>query len=298
MNMEQLKYFIEVVECGSFSEAAELLFTTQSSVSKHIQALERELHITLFDRSKRKIKLTETGELVLKDARNMIEIHEHLLHSIEEYRHQMGQELKVASIPVMAQYDITGLIANFSTARPEIHLDIQEIEGIEIARRLKKQEYDLAFMRIEHLDDTFESVPIFQDRMAVVLSTKHPLADRKELSLADLSEENFLLLNQSTLLYDVSMEACRNAGFVPHVIYKGMRMDTILGLIGRNHGISLLMNHAVSYVVQKNIKIVPLKEKLESTIGLVRVKNRPLSGAGRDFWNFVLFQSGIGSFGI
>jgi DNA-binding transcriptional LysR family regulator len=198
----------------------------------------------------------------------------------------------------MAQYDITGLIANFSTARPEIHLDIQEIEGIEIARRLKKQEYDLAFMRIEHLDDTFESVPIFQDRMAVVLSTKHPLADRKELSLADLSEENFLLLNQSTLLYDVSMEACRNAGFVPHVIYKGMRMDTILGLIGRNHGISLLMNHAVSYVVQKNIKIVPLKEKLESTIGLVRVKSRPLSGAGRDFWNFVLFQSGIGSFGI
>jgi DNA-binding transcriptional LysR family regulator len=293
MNMEQLRFFIEVAESGSFSEAAVRLFTTQSSVSKHIQALEKELHVSLFDRSKRKIVLTKAGEIALKDSKRILSLERHLLSSIEEYTHQVNQELKIASIPVMAQYDITGLIAGFSNAHPEIHLSIQEIEGIEIAKRLKKQEFDFAFMRTDHLDHSFESVPIFRDRMAVVLPKEHPLANQSQVSLEQLSKENFLLLNQSTLLYDISTQACKAAGFLPKVTYTGTRMDTILGLVGRNQGISLMMTHAVSNVHHDSICIIPLRETIESTIALVRLKKRPLSEEDNTFWKFVLFQYGI-----
>lgn len=69
MDIQQIQYFLEVVRSENFSVAAENLYTTQSSVSKNIKSLEKELNIQLFDRSKRQIQLTEAGKLVLKDAR-------------------------------------------------------------------------------------------------------------------------------------------------------------------------------------------------------------------------------------
>lgn len=70
-------------------------------------------------------------------------------------------------------------------------------------------------------------------------------------------------------------------------------MDTILGLIEKNQGISLMMNHAVSHVHQEHVKIIPLKEEIKSTIGIARVKKRPLSHAGKAFWQSILFQSEV-----
>jgi DNA-binding transcriptional LysR family regulator len=293
MNIEQLQYFIEVADSGSFSEAAERLFTTQSSVTKHIQALEKELCISLFDRSRRKICLTEAGELVLKDAKEMVDLHARMLHCIENYTHRSDQQLKIASIPVMAQYDITGLVAAFSDRHPDVHLSIQEIEGIDMISKLKNQEFDFAFMRIEHLDEGFVSVPICTDQLSVVLAANHPLAGRETIALEELSGEQFLLLNQWTLLYDICVQACQNAGFMPQVKYTGTRMDTILGLIGMNQGISLMMNYAASRIHQENICIIPLKEEIQSTVGLARLKNRHLSAAGKDFWKFVSARSEI-----
>jgi DNA-binding transcriptional LysR family regulator len=287
MDMEQLNYFIEVADCGSFSEAAVKLFTTQSSVSKRIQSLEKELQTTLFDRSRRQIRLTEAGELLLIDARVIINQYRQMLHSLEKYKHQMVQKLNIASIPVMVQYNLTGLVALFSDMHSEFQVSIQEIEGIDIAQRLKNEEFDLAFMRTEQLDDSFSCVPITRDHLSVVLSANHPLAEQKRLSLEKLSGEKFLLLHPSTLLYDVCVRACKRAGFTPNVTYTGMRMETILSLIGQNQGISLMMDHAVSHIHQENIRMIPLEEEILSTVGLVFVKNRTLSESAKCFLDYV-----------
>jgi DNA-binding transcriptional LysR family regulator len=187
----------------------------------------------------------------------------------------------------MAQYDITGLIAAFSNKHPDVQLLIKEIEGIDMLSKLKNQEFDFAFMRIEHLGEEFESVPICTDQLSVVLAADHSLAGREAIALEELSGEQFLLLNQWTLLYDICVQACQNAGFMPQVKYTGMRMDTILGMIGMNQGISLMMNYAASRIHQENICIIPLKEEIPSTVGLARLKSRHLSTIGKDFWKFI-----------
>ena len=73
MDIQQIQYFLEVVRSGNFSVAAENLYTTQSSVSKNIKSLEKELNIQLFDRGKRQIQLTEAGKLILKDAHSIVQ---------------------------------------------------------------------------------------------------------------------------------------------------------------------------------------------------------------------------------
>lgn len=287
MNMEQLECFAAIADSGSFSEAADRLFMTQSSVSKYIQALEKELNVSLFDRSRRKCRLTEAGELILEDVRVILKTHRHLTEAAAEYADRREQELRIASIPVMAQYDITGLIADFSKRHPRARLQIREVEGIDIAGCLRTGEFDFAFMRTEQLDDRFAWIPVADDRLAAAVGTEHVLSGRKSLSLSELQHEKFLLLGRSTLLYEVGVKACEERGFTPDVVYTGARMDTILGLVGKNQGVTLMMQRAASRVARQDVVIIPLEEEIKSMIGLVRVRCRHLTGPGKIFWDYI-----------
>ncbi len=128
MDIQQIQYFLEVVQSGNFSAAAENLYTTQSSVSKNIKSLEKELDVQLFDRSKRQIQLTEAGRLVLNDARAIAGAYNQLIHTVSSYQLQNQDILTIAGIPVMAQYNITGMLSDFQTAFPNIKLQIEEAE--------------------------------------------------------------------------------------------------------------------------------------------------------------------------
>lgn len=286
MTIEQIQYFLKVVECNSFSEAAEELYTTQSSVSKHIRSLEQDLNVQLFDRSSRRIRLTEAGNIILSDAQKMYETYEHMSKSIIDYRNDENDTITIASIPVMAQYDITGLIANFESLNSNVHLAIQELEGIEILSMLEKQEIDFAFFRLEHLDKSYDRIPLFQDQLAAIIPACHPLSNCESISLKNLSLENFLLLNKGTLLFDQICDACHLAGFDPRITYTGTRIENILELVGKQRGISLMMRHAASYLSNPHIKVVPISENITSTVGLVKVKRKSLSPIAKAFWNF------------
>ena len=128
MDIQQIQYFLEVVQSGNFSAAAENLYTTQSSVSKNIKSLEKELDVQLFDRSKRQIQLTEAGRLVLNDARAIAGAYNQLIHTVSNFQLQNQDILTIAGIPVMAQYNITGMLSDFQTAFPNIKLQIEEAE--------------------------------------------------------------------------------------------------------------------------------------------------------------------------
>lgn len=286
MDIQQIQYFLEVVRSENFSVAAENLYTTQSSVSKNIKSLEKELNIQLFDRSKRQIQLTEAGKLVLKDARAIAQNYENLIHTVAGYQLQKEDTLTIASIPVMAQYDITGLLTDFQTAHPNIKLQIEETETTHICSRLKDHECDFIFTRKEYLDASCQSLSFYDDRLAAVVPRNHLLSKKKQISVSELRNENLLLLSKSTLHYDKITEICRQKGFEPRVVYTGTHMDNILDLVSKKHGISLLMQHAVEYLHHSGVVIIPLKEDFVSTITLACNDCRQLSPAGNLFWDF------------
>ena len=286
MDIQQIQYFLEVVRSGNFSTAAENLYTTQSSVSKNIKSLEKELNIQLFDRSKRQIQLTEAGKLVLKDARSIAQGYENLIHTVSSYQLQKKDTLTIASIPVMAQYDITGLLTDFQTAHPNITLQIEESETTHVYSRLKDHECDFIFTRKEYLDTSCQSLAFYDDRLAAVVPVNHPLSKKKQISVSELRNENLLLLNKSTLHYDKITEICRQKGFEPRVVYTGTHMDNILDLVSKNHGVSLLMQHAVEYLHPSGVVIIPVKEDFISTIALACNDYRQLSPAGKLFWDY------------
>jgi len=287
MQIKQAQYFLAVTKAGSFSVAADELYISQSSLSKQIIALEKELDLILFDRSKRKVALTEAGKIFHKHALHLSKIQTALLADLGEYK-KLIPALSIAAIPVIAQYGIAADIARFKAAYPNIALNLDEREAATVLPALNKREYDLALVRDYGVDlNHYSALEIVRDKLMVAVSKAHRLADRKSLSLAELADENFIMFNKGTLLYDLAVNACRAAGFEPRVFYATLRGASIIGLVAANSGVALMMEKVLDYYHRADVVVIPLATPVESKIIIAYPKKRKLSKSAKLFIEFM-----------
>jgi len=286
MEMKLVNYFLAVAEFGSFSVAADRLYISQSSLSKQIMALEKELGVALFDRSKRNITLTEAGETFRKHADRLNDEYKALLSSLMEYK--SAASLSIVAIPVIAQYGITPYIAQFQSAYPNSQLMLEEREAATILPALNNHQFDLAFIRDNYLDtEQYHTLEVNKDKFVVALSVKHPLAVRVSISLSELANENFIMFDKGTIVHELAVDACHKAGFEPRNFYASLRVESILGLVASQSGIALVMEKIFQYHKHPEVIAIPLAEIVESKIILAYPKDKKLTVSARNFWEFI-----------
>jgi DNA-binding transcriptional LysR family regulator len=283
MEMRQVDYFLSIARTGSFTAAAEELFVSQSSLSKQIIALERELGVQLFDRTKRKATLTEAGKTFRTHAAKLRQVYGSMVADFDEYRSGI-EPLSIAAIPVIAQYGIPKYIAAFRETHPGIRLTLEEREAADIVAALNDHRYDLAFVRDNSVDcDRHACLGICQDRLIVVVSSRHRLASRSVVSLRELADESFIVLDKATAIHQLVLDACRGAGFEPRVVHSTLRNDSIVALVAANMGIALMMERLYDYYKQPEVVPLKLEQTIDSRIVLAYLKDRKLSGSAQAF---------------
>lgn len=286
MELKQVTYFLTVAELGSFSAAADHLYISQSSLSKQIMALEKELGIELFDRSKRNIVLTEAGATFRKHAQRLNDEYKVMLANLKEYKR--APSLSIVAIPVIAQYGITSYIAQFQSTFPNIQLMLEEREASTILPALNDHQFDLAFVRDNYLDvEQYHVLEVDRDKFMVTLSVKHPLATRTSISLSELANENFIMFDKGTIVHELAVDVCRKAGFVPRIFYASLRVESILGLVASQSGIALIMEKIFQYHKHPDVIAIPMREIVESKIVLVYPRGKKLSIPAKNFWEFI-----------
>ena len=147
MTFEQLNDVIAVVENETFLEAAECRNISQSTLSKKIMKLERELDITLFDRSRRKASLTEAGSVFYQEALRLTECYAGMLSKLEPYRKNKKQKLCIGTLPILTQYDLTARLKSFTETYPQIDFSFEEAEEAELLVGLRQKKYDYIIAR-------------------------------------------------------------------------------------------------------------------------------------------------------
>jgi LysR family transcriptional activator of glutamate synthase operon len=283
MDVKQMQYFIAIVEIGSFTTAAETLYISQSSLSKRIMALEKELGVQLFDRGKRGVALTQAGEIVLERACVLVKTYQTMISDLEEFR-AAAPQLTIAAIPVIAQYGISALVAQFKSLHPDIKFALEERLVSEILPGLDSRQYDLAFVRDNYIDRSqYSCLEISRDRLVAVVSERSRYAGRASVSLAELSGESFIMYDKGTGIYRLSFDACLKAGFEPEIFYASQRVDNIISLVASGMGVALLMEKVFDYHDHAGVAAIPLDEIIESSIMLVSPKDARLSGPARTF---------------
>lgn len=282
MDIKQIVYFLAVVDTGSFSAAAEELYISQSSLSKQIIALEKELGFLLFDRSKRKISLTSAAKVFLPHARRIKDEYYSMLANVAPFK--TSPSLSIIAIPVIAQYGIPSYIAQFKQAYPTVQLTVEEREASVILPALSSHQFDLAFVRDNYLDRSqFDYVIVARDKLKAILPRQHRLAERKQISLNELANENFIMFDKGTVVHELIMDACRSAGFEPRIFYASLRVESILGLVASNSGVALMMEKVVEYHRHPNVVDVPLVETISSNLVLAWSKHHQLSEEAKSF---------------
>lgn len=273
--LDKIQAFVSLAGSLSFSRTADELYTSQSTVSKHIAALEKEVGMKLFERSSRRVRLTREGEYLLPYAQRLLADSRQFDQAVATCRQEQTQTLDLYAIPTMTNYDFFKAVTAFMGRYPEVDLLFHEGESRDLAQKLRWPQ-DLLFLRKwdEKLHPDFDYLFFEDDELALFVAGKDPLAKKKQVKLADLAGARFLTLGERTYFEKKILAACQKAGYEPNFVYQGERIEAILELVRQQLGIALLMKKSVSDSQLAGLKRLDLAETISSQLCLVRLKGR------------------------
>ena len=193
MELRQLKYFVKSAEYLNFSVAAKHLYITQSTLSQQIKQLEYELGFELFLRNSRHISLTEAGEEFLPFARKTILDAEDGVQRLHDLQHVKTGTLRVGVTYSLSTVLTEGLIS-FMKTFPGIKLEIfyKTVDELLVLLREHKVDFILSYKPLSDAPDV-DSMPLFENTLALVVSNEHPLASCKKIKLSELSGKPLIL---------------------------------------------------------------------------------------------------------
>jgi len=289
LNIEQLKYVMAIVKHQHLTNASYEVSISQSSLSKYLIKLEKELGgVQLFDRTTRTVKLTVAGQEFAKYANRILDEYDNMLNEMRTFTCGERGVLSVGTIPVYSSRGLISLFASFQKKYPAIQLDITEKMSSELIGLLKKAELDLAFIALpENFEkiEAFSAYPMIKDEVVLITQMGHPFANRESISLSEVKNEPFILMNQASTLFQICMDACIKAGFTPTIIHESSQIDIIVGLVAEGLGVSLITSKEAEYFSKANISLIRLEKSIKHTTALVVSNRMNKSNAMKAFLN-------------
>jgi len=284
LDINYLREFVVLAQTGNFMDAADILYSSQSTLSKHIQSMESELSVPLFDRTTRKVRISKFGQLLLPYAKQIVELQDKYTAILQSSLATDREILTLGSIPALAQYNITDVLVNFKKSRPQSTINVMQAGSEEMKEMLRRKKCELAFIRdIGEVDDDLVKIPYAVDIMVAVVPINHPLAKQKTIPLRMLADEDFLLTAEQTMLYRLSITACEQSGFEPKIAYTDHNLGNLCDLVIRGMGVALLMKQLALYVATPQVAIVDITPCVSTQISLCYLKGVELSEAAKHF---------------
>ncbi|TDF83811.1 LysR family transcriptional regulator [Pseudomonas sp. H9] len=287
MELRQLRQALVLAETLNFHRAAEQLNMTQPPLSTSIKKLEEELGVQLFERLSTGLRLTATGEEVLRNARSALFYAEEMRRAAREGDAGESGQVRVGFVGSAAYKLLPAIIQSYRERYPRVDLVLEEGAGTQLLRRVEERELDVALVRCPILHSDAVQVHTLQ-REAMVLVVRHdsPLAERASLSLADLADQPFIISppDRSPSMHALFLHAFEESGIQPRIVQQAAHLTTILGLVESGLGISLIPASAARYIgpTIRAIALTDLSHKLTSGIGLACLPDR-LTATARNF---------------
>jgi len=237
MNIQKYLAFLKTVEYGSITKAAEILSYSQSGVSRMIQDLEKEWGLPLLERSRGGVRLTSDGTKLLPHIQALCKKYEALQKQVDELKGMESGFIRIGTFSSVATHWLPNIIREFQKDYPNIEYELLLGDYTEIETWIQEGRVDCGFLRLPTLPE-FDTIFLEQDDFLVILPENHPLTEKETLSLADLGEEPFLLLekDKNTEISDFF----RKHDFMPNVHFTLWDDYAILAMVESGMGISLL----------------------------------------------------------
>lgn len=252
LDLRRLRVLAEVARQGSFSAAADALHLSQSAVSQQVATLEREVGMSLLERTSEGPKLTDAGRTAVSHAEAAIARLDEAEHELAAIAGLEGGELRIASFPTASAVLLTEALTEFRDAHPKVRLSVTEAEPEQSLPLLRAAEVDVAVVfdyesiPASHLEDRdVELQLLLTESMYLALPKAHPLAAGDRAPMAELAAEAWLCGTRPSSCSQAVVEACRAAGFEPEITFESDEYAVLQGYVAAGLGYTLLPDLAL-----------------------------------------------------
>jgi len=240
MDIKSIKYFVTVAEELNITRAARKLHMSQPPLSAQIKSLEEELETELFERGKRHLRLTESGQMLYRKSKEILSLTENTLADIRAMGKGMRGTIYIGLVQGMAPDIAAEWFAGFIGKYPDVRFRILDGNTDDLLEKMRSGLIDLAVITSPVDDSLLHNFRVGEERMTVLMSRSHPLALREceEIKLSDLEGENIIVPSKKSLIETIYVWF-RKAGVEPKIVCE---MDSYLdaaALAGRMVGVSI-----------------------------------------------------------
>lgn len=247
MNFQQLRIVRETVRQNfNLTEVAEVLYTSQPGVSKHIKDLEDELGVELFIRKgKRFVGLTEPGKELIGIVERLLLDAQNIKQLAEQFTQRDEGELVIATTHTQARYALPKVVKAFKESFPRVHLVLHQGSPAEIASMLKSGEADIgiATEALEGAEDV-ATFPYYQWHHAIVVPEGHPLQSAEKLTLEQIAEYPIITYHKGYTGRTQLDKTFADAGVKPDIVMSALDADVIKSYVELGLGIGIVASMA------------------------------------------------------
>ena len=281
VNLNYLKTFILVVEKQSFSATAKLLYLSQPAVTLQIQALEDSLGMQLLIRKGKSLVLTEAGEIVYQQAKKLLDLWEETQSSVYKISKVVRGKLVIGASTIPGEYILPQLIGGFHHAYPDVEISLEIANTGEIVERTVAGELDLGVIGSFVLHDKLETYRLTEDRLILIVHPNHRWAERENIQVEELKEEQFILRHEGSGTRRVMEQKLKEKGISSKEIKMAMELGTteaIINGVGGGWGVSFVSHLAakkaleVGQVKEVNIEDFSIKRDLYLLFSSLKAK--------------------------
>lgn len=287
MDIQHLLYFVSVAIHGSFTKAAQELYVSQPTISKMIKSIEDELGVQLFDRSGKKVVLTDTGRAVFYQAQKTLKAFRQLTEEINDVANLKKGTIRIGLPPMIGSRYFPRVIDEFHHTYPNIKIQLVEDVTRKVIHDVENGTLDLGAVVMPVNHELLSYFSFVHDQLVLLVHPSHPLADQNRVGLAQLKDEEFIFFHKDFALHDQIIQECLKLGFMPKIIYESTQWDLICELVASNLGIALLPNTICHAFNPERVKIISLVDPvIPWNLAIIWPKHQYLSFAVKEWIRF------------
>jgi DNA-binding transcriptional LysR family regulator len=292
MSFDYLEGFLAVARLRNFSRAASLLYRTQPTLSQQIQGLEREFGEKLFDRDFKAVRLTPAGATLRRYAEELLALRTEALDAIAQIKESPRGSLRIGTNDATCLYVLPNALAGFRRLYPQVQVNIYRNFSHKIVQKIQEGNIEVGIVSLPRIVKGLTIIPIFSAELKVLLPSDHPLAEKPEITPAEISFCPLLLPKTGRtrkMIEDLLRPYRRNL----QISMELASVEIIKKYVSAGMGISLLPEaFAQAEISAGTLKLVPLQgQKLYRELGLAYRRGSALSLPAKAFLDIV--QKGV-----
>ena len=276
MNLAAFEAFIKVMETGSISMAADLLFITQPAVTKRIHSLEDYFGVKLFESAGRGVQATHAAHSLLPKVKNWLNELGDIHHTLSHQQGQVQGKLKIGTSHHIGLHHLPSHLRDYVQTFPNVTLDVHFVDSEQAHEQVLAGDLELAFLTLPPQgDERLKYITIWEDPLIFVVAPFHPLAQKNNLKLEDLIEYPSLLPAAQTYTTQITLTEFERQGLKPKITMSNNPLESIRMLVSIGLGWSVLPKT----LLNQDLKQLDIPLEMNRQLGMVWHPSRTQSRA-------------------